>query len=65
MLIVTWFIGLAFGYTSNVKEREKNLAISIVMDTQTQFDLGLKDIESVGVFSCINICTPGDILILV
>ncbi|MBU1661765.1 MAG: hypothetical protein KKD28_09865 [Chloroflexi bacterium] len=46
VLIFTGTTGIALGYASGIKDREKDLAISIAVDTQIQFDLGLKDFEA-------------------
>lgn len=46
LLGIAGFAGLATGYASGLTAREKNLAKSVVVDLQTQFDLGLKDFEA-------------------
>jgi len=46
VFIVTGFTGSVSCYASGVKEREKNLAISIVRDTEVHFDLGMDDFEA-------------------
>jgi tetratricopeptide (TPR) repeat protein len=45
-LILTGTAGLASGYSSGVKEKSENLAFSIVVDIQTQFELGVQDYEA-------------------
>jgi tetratricopeptide (TPR) repeat protein len=45
LLILSGFAGLSSGYILSVIERERNLANSIAVDTQIQFDLGKQDFE--------------------
>jgi tetratricopeptide (TPR) repeat protein len=45
-LIFTGTAGLASGYSFGVKEKSENLAFSIVVDIQTQFELGVQDYEA-------------------
>jgi tetratricopeptide (TPR) repeat protein len=42
-LILVGTAGLASGYSAGVKEKSKNLAFSIAVDIQTQFELGVQD----------------------
>jgi tetratricopeptide (TPR) repeat protein len=46
ILIFTGTIGLAFGYLSGNQQREKNLAVALETDIQTQYDLGLQDFNA-------------------
>lgn len=46
LLIFSGASGLTLGYAAGAKDREKQLTIAMAVDTQVQFDLGVKDFEA-------------------
>ena len=46
ILIFIGSLALVLGYASGSRERDQNLALSIAVDTQIQYDLGLQDFEA-------------------
>ena len=45
-LLAAGVIGVTLGYSSGLRQREKDLSLAIAVDVQTQFELGLQDYEA-------------------